>query len=451
MRDIIIIGLIFFLYLFSMKSAYSACLTYWWFNIFRPQDWVWGDISDLRLPLIATMIFFVIALIKGYRPRVNDKLSVLMIIFWALGTFATIMYGCSSDFKVIEPIEYLALLFIALFLTIDIVKTQKQLFGLICVVALSLAFYTGKGGIQAILAGGDVRYGADNLGGMFTGSNAYAMGTAILLFFMIFIFRQAASFKEYTWIPSFIRNRTYLIKGFMLLMIAGSIFNVISLFSRASAIAMFFGFFILYLLSNKKLQALVVALPIIFILAATVPIPEGYKERITSAFVGAEELDDSAASRPYFWNIAARIVIDHPTGVGLNCYRYYYNNYSSERFGVSRDVHSSHFNAFTDAGYVGIVIWFMLFVVSLTRLMSLRRLLNKNKIKVGNYSFYYHLCDAVVAAQIVYLLGGSFYTLTYMDLIWWIWGLTIILERLIKQEIETSRKVDVNSSAQIGI
>jgi putative inorganic carbon (HCO3(-)) transporter len=432
-----------------MRSAYTACLTYWWFSIFRPQDWVFGDISSLNMPFLAIAIFFIVAILRGYRPKVNDKLSVMMVVFYALGTLASIIYGCNSDFKNIEPIKYLALLLIAIFLTIDIVKTKKQLFGLVCVVALSLAFYSGKGGLNAMLSGGANNHGANNLGGMFTGSNAYAMGTAILLFFMIFVFRQVAVFKEVVWIPGFITNRTYLMKSIMGLVIVGSIFNVISLYSRGSAIAMFCGFVVLYLLSSKKLKVFIVAVPIAFILIATVPLPDGYKERIASSFAGDEELDGSAASRPYFWSVAIEIVSDHPIGVGSNCYKKYYNYYSdTERYGRSRDVHSSHFNALTDAGYVGVVVWFMLFVVSLTRLLSLRRLLNKHRANLVDYSFYHSLCDAAVAAQIVFFLGGSFYTLTYSDLIWWIWGLTIILTNLINQEIEESLDFNIKGETQ---
>jgi len=448
MRDIFIVVLIFILFVFSLRSAYIACLTYWWFNIFRPQDWIYGDISSYRIPLIATVIFFVVALIRGHLPKINDKLSLMMIIFYSLGTLASVVNGCSSDFKLVEPIEYLGLLFFALFLTIDIVKTKKQLLGLVCVVTLSLAFYSGKGGIFAMLSGGAVNYGADNLGGMFTGSNAYAMGTAILLFFMIFLFRQSASFKEFEWVPDFLKKRTYLIKGFMALMIVGSIFNVVSLFSRASAIAMVCGFLVLYLLSSKKLIVLMATLPIFLIVVATVPIPDGYEERIYSAFSESEELDSSAASRPYFWGVAGRIVSDYPIGVGMNCYRQYYNYYGDQRYGANRDVHSSHVNAFTDAGYVGVFFWFMLFVVSLTRLLSLRRLLRKHKIKVANYSFYTHLCEAAIAGQVVYILGGAFYTLTYSDLIWWIWGLTIILDRLINQEVDVVLRSDAQSITQ---
>jgi putative inorganic carbon (HCO3(-)) transporter len=435
MRDIFIVTLILILYYFSMRSAYAACLTYWWFSIFRPQDWVYMDIGSLKLPLLATVIFFMVSIARGYRPKINDKLSVMMVLFWLLGTIASFIYGCSSEYKVIEPIEYLGLLFIAIFLTIDIVKTKNQLFGLVLVVALSLAFYTGKGGIIAILGGGAVNEGSENLGGMFTGSNAYAMGTAILLFFMIFIFKQSSSFKSVEWIPSYLKNRTYLIKAFMLLMIIGSVFNVVSLFSRGSAIAMGCGFLVLYLLSNKKLKVFFYSIPIALILIATIPVPDGYEARMESVFVETEELDSSAASRPYFWNIAVQIVSDNPIGVGFGCYPYYYNYYATQKHGKSRDVHSSHFNVLSDSGYVGIVVWILLFLVSITRLLSLRRLLNQHKENLDNYSFYYHLCEAALAAQVVFMLGGSFYTLTYMDLIWWIWGLTIILTKLINQEI----------------
>ncbi|MFT6779745.1 MAG: putative inorganic carbon (HCO3(-)) transporter, partial [Paraglaciecola sp.] len=113
MRDIFIVIVILILYYFSFRSAYAACLTYWWFNIFRPQDWVYMDIGSLKLPLLATVIFFMVSIARGYRPKINDKLSVMMVLFWLLGTIASLIYGCSSEYKVIEPIEYLGLLFIA--------------------------------------------------------------------------------------------------------------------------------------------------------------------------------------------------------------------------------------------------------------------------------------------------------------------------------------------------
>jgi putative inorganic carbon (HCO3(-)) transporter len=438
MRDLFIVGLILILYVYSIRNAYAACLTYWWFAIFRPQDWVYADISSFQLPFLATFIFFIVAFLRGYRPRIHDKISVLMILFYTLGAIAGFIYGCGAEFKIINSLEYLALLFIALFFTIDIVKTKQQLFGLVCVVSLSLAFYSGKGGLNYMMAGGAVNYGSNNLGGMFTGSNAYAMGTAILIFFMIFIFRQASFFRELILMPEFIKRRTYLIKVGMGLIIVGSVFTVMSLYSRGSAIAMFCGFFILYLLTGKKVKALFIIIPVVISFLVFVPIPEGYKERLSSAFVQKDELDASAASRPYFWKIAAQIVSDHPTGVGFNCYKKYYNDYGTQndKFGWSRDVHSSHFNALSDSGYLGLLIWFSLFAVSLSRLFSLRRLLNKHKANLVDYPFYIQLCDAAIAAQIVYILGGSFYTLTYMDLIWWIWGITIILSKLINQEVK---------------
>jgi hypothetical protein len=294
--------------------------------------------------------------------------------------------------------------------------------------------------LHALISGGAVNYGAENLGGTFTGSNAYAMGTAVLVFFMIFFYRNIVALCRLKLVPQIVANYKTLLKMLFLLIIIGSIYNVVSLFSRGSAISLFCGFVTLFFLTSKKLKATFLVIPLTLILLVTIPIPDNYKERIASAFSEKEDLDSSAASRPYFWGIANSIVQDYPTGVGFNCYRYFYNYYRTGPADgrLFRDVHSSHFNALADAGYAGAAVWLSIFLFSFVRLLRLRRSLQGKEDEVAK--IYISLVTLIICSQVVFVLGGSFYTLTYMDLIWWIWGLTLILTKLITKHQPISDK-----------
>lgn len=435
------------LFIWTLRSPIGGMVTYWWFSIFRPQDWIYIDITSMRLPLIATVLFFLGSLFRKHLPKINDPISIFMVLFFILGTISNTIVGCNDLFKVIDPIEYLGLLLVATLITIDIVDTKKKLLILIVTVALSLGFYSGKGGLVAMLSGGASNYGAANLGGTFTGSNAFAMGTATILFFLIFLYQQLNNNKTLECLPALItRHRTF-IKLSLFLMILGSVFNIISLFSRGSAIAVFVGFCIFFLFRQKKFKKFIILIPVAVLAISTIPIPEGYKDRISSAFADSNELDDSAASRPFFWKVAREMVADNPLGVGPGCYRSYYLVYAggNTQYGYARDVHSSHFQAMADSGYLGVAVWVLLFILSYKRLFNILKLSRKEEQRLENPLFYIQISQMLIISQTIFLIGGSFYTLTYSDLIWLIWGIVIVVSKLMNKEIKDKKEVNPNT------
>lgn len=413
-------------------------ITYWWFSIFRPQDWVYIDITSLRIPLLATVLFFLGSLFRRHLPKINDPLSFLMVFYFCLGILSNILVGCSSQYKLIDPLQYLGLLLIAILLSIDITNTEKKLVYLIGIVSLSLGFYAGKAGIVSIMSGGASNYGASSLGGTFSGSNAFAMGTATILFFLVFLYQQLSNPKTLESLPKFITTYKKYIQILLLITIVGSVFNIISLFSRGSAIATFLGFCIFLLFRKNKIKIGFILAPIAAIALSFVPIPDGYQERIASAFVGSDKLDSSAASRPFFWQVAKDMVADNPLGVGPGCYREYYIVYANgdTQYGLARDVHSSHFQALADVGYSGLVIWLLMFMLAYKRLFWLMKQVKKNEKNLENPLFYTQCAQMLFISQTIFAFGGSFYTLTYSDQIWLIWGMIIILTKLFKKELK---------------
>jgi O-antigen ligase len=224
------------------------------------------------------------------------------------------------------------------------------------------------------------------------------------------------------------------------LIIVGTIFNVISLESRASGIAMAIGLFILFMLSRNATLKLFLWAPVVLVALYFTPLPEGYEERIQSAFADKDNLDKSAASRPYFWSAATNMVEENPLGVGVNCFKAYFNVYEDgqEEFGKHRDVHSTHFQILSETGYLGLILWVWINVMSLLRNRTLRKLTYEVDCKLTNLIFYRQASTMLICSQLVFIISGSFYSLAYSDLIWIIFGITIVLTKLSNEEVKNS-------------
>ena len=40
----------------ALRNRYAALLMYLWFALFRPQDWLWIDITSLRLSMVLGIV-----------------------------------------------------------------------------------------------------------------------------------------------------------------------------------------------------------------------------------------------------------------------------------------------------------------------------------------------------------------------------------------------------------
>jgi len=402
--------------------------------------------TSLKLPLVAAALLVVPAVLQKKIPRLNHPIAILMVLLFCFEILAAQLNGCGNSDYIIRTknVTDLAILIFTVLLSAELIQTRKTLFLLIAVIAASIAFHSGKGGLVALTTGADY-YGASHLSGLFSGSNGYALGSALLLFFMIFTFQ----FMNRSWpdnepiITPWAKINT-LLKYAMLVLIAGSVYNIIALQSRGSFLALVVGLFLWFSLHEKRIKMLTIIILTLTIGLSVIPLPEGYQERIESVFAEEEDLDNSAASRPHFWATAIDIAENHPFGVGPGCYPVYYNIYdkTSGDFGHYRSVHSSHFQILSDAGYIGVLLWLMLFIVSYRRLWRIRKISKKHKEDDERYPFYFYLSNALICTITVFLIGGSFYEYAYNEVIWLVWAMVITIDRLFYGELHTEEKND---------
>ena len=163
-----------------------------------------------------------------------------------------------------------------------------------------------------------------------------------------------------------------------------------------------------------------------------VGVPQEYSERITSAFADKDDLNDSAKSRPHFWSIAERMAETHPFGVGIGCYKQYYDGYdqSGGYYGRKRSVHSSHYSILAELGYPGYVLWILLLIATYVTLLQVRGRARKFRLTSNQQDFYFKLSNAMMASMTIFIVGGSFYEMAYNDYTWLMFAITMAMSRV---------------------
>ena len=445
MRLFLILSLTFAFFSLSLKSRIAGLYTYWWFAIFRPHDWVWSPlVTALRLPFVAALLLVIPALLQKKFPKINNPIAFLMFTWIVILFIADTLHGCSTmpAVRTSTAFSLFVLVYICL-LACQLINNSRHLFWLIFILASSIAVHSGKSGLYSLITGAN-NYGISNLSGLFSGSNLYALGSGMLLFFMLFSYQHIGSILIYKKLGKWY-NSPFIVKATKLLMailIFGSFYNIIAFQSRGAFLATVIGLCLWIMFQRKGPIILLISFLVLFSFGAIFNkfLPEGYIERIESAFADNTVLDNSAASRPHFWDTALDIAKVYPTGVGPGCYPKYYNLFdkSDGAYGHFRSVHSSHHQMLADSGYLGLVIWVLLFIISFTTLLKIKKRARLNIEDDIKRKFYIDAANMLICSQVVFLLGGTFYEYAYNDITWLTFALVIILDNITQKELKST-------------
>ena len=161
----------------ALTNRFAALLLYLWFALFRPQDWLWMDITSLRLSMVLGAMLIGPALLTGIMPNVTHPLSIGGILFLACALVSQVT-ALSPDVGWLW-IDFLVRLLLVCLLLVPLASTPKRIVAVIAVIACSLGIHAGKAGFAWLVIGG-VRF-ADGLSGAFVDNNGYAMGTVMIM------------------------------------------------------------------------------------------------------------------------------------------------------------------------------------------------------------------------------------------------------------------------------
>ena len=173
---IVVIGL--FLAAFD---RFAGLLLYLWFSFFRPQEWAWSSIVDLRLSLLAGVALVGPSALSGKFPNVTHPLSFGSLMFLATACIAHL--NAVSPSVSLGALDQLARVIIVSLLTVTLVTTRREFVLVLLTVCASLGYHSSKFGVGYLIRGG-ARF-SGGIGGMFNDNNDFALAVARVLFLTI--------------------------------------------------------------------------------------------------------------------------------------------------------------------------------------------------------------------------------------------------------------------------
>jgi putative inorganic carbon (hco3(-)) transporter len=402
----------------ALFNRFAALLMYIWFALFRPQEWVWTDISGLRLSLVLGGLLVIPSLASGILPNLTHPLSVGAVLF--------LLTGLIAQLGAVRPdlgwywLDFMGRLVLVCLLATTLVNTKRRFFLTIAVIAGSLGYHTAKAGLASLLVGG-VQF-SDGLAGAFLDNNGYAMAAVMV---MPFLLATAQNLPRASSLSKLIRIGLYV-------SVPLTAFTVISTFSRAGFLALIASVLIFVLLQRRRALALLVITAALAIAAPFIPIPKGYFNRIETIRTYEQIDEDSAMSRWHFWHVAANMAKAHPLGVGMWNFESNYDRYDflDGRYGRARSVHSSHFQVLAEEGYPGAVVWLALFAFAFRTAFKVRARSRAPTLDPADQRFLFTMSNALIVSMGGFFVGGAFVAAALNDLTWLTFALVAAVDRL---------------------
>jgi putative inorganic carbon (hco3(-)) transporter len=402
----------------GLFNRFAALLLYIWFALFRPQEWVWVDITGLHLSLILGLLLVIPSLGTGILPDLTHPISIGMILFLVSSLVAQV--SAVNAAVGWEWIDYLARLLLVSLLATTLVSTRRRFVLVLATAGVSIGFQAAKAGLASLIGGG-VQFGAGQAGS-FMDNNGYALAIAMVLPFLWFAGQMwRREFPDYKWAA----------RGFYLA-VPFSAFAIISTFSRAGFLALASSVLTYVMLQKRRMRTLVLLTLVLAAALPFVPIPKGYFDRVETIRTYEQVQDDSALSRLHFWQVAVQMAEANPLGVGLRSFDSAYDRYdfSHGRYGVGRAVHSSHFEVLAENGFLGAAIWIGLFAYSFVVLLRVRRRGKAAGMASDDGYFLIAASNALIVSLVAFLVGGAFIALSLNDLTWYTFAFVAALDRL---------------------
>lgn len=405
----------------AFRSPFGALVAYLWFALFRPQEWVWVDITPLRLSLVFGILLLGRSLLSGVLPDLRHRISWGVIIFLATGLLGQM--DATRPEVGWEWIDYFARLALVVLFLVALVDSQRRFMYAVMVVSLSLGYYTAKAGVASLFGGG-VRFSA-GLAGAFVDNNAFALaGVMILPLFWALARNVPSDWYARRWV-----------QWAYLAAIPTTAFTVVSTFSRGGLLALAAATLAFVMLQRRPGRAFVILVAVGVPLISIVPLPSGYGERAGTILSYEEVGESSALSRLHFWEVAWDMAVDNPLGVGMRNFDFTYDRYDFlyGQYGRGRSVHSSHLQVLAEQGFLGFVVWAWLFWTAIAVCLRVRRVAECRLGATPEGQFMWDMATALTVSMMGFLVGGMFIALALNDLTWITFGLVAALERLSKR------------------
>jgi len=394
-------------YIFT--RPHIGILVYSWLSYMNPHKLGWGFAASFPFAMLS-VAFTLLALLfsKQRQPIPITPITVILFLFLVWITISSSV-GLVPDESWGEwgrIMKIQLMIFVTMMLMIDKEKINQ----LVWVIAFSIGFFGIKGGVFTIATGGNYMVWGPE--GTFIGGNnemALALVMVIPLFWYLYL-----------------ENTNKWIRRGLLVCIVLCVFSVLGSYSRGSFLALAGMSFFLLLKSSKKIPIIIAAAILIPVLASFMP--SAWFDRMNT--IETYEEDASAMGRIHAWRFATNLALDHPlTGGSFGVFnRDLYAQYQPDAF-IIVDAHSIYFEVLAEQGFVGLLLFLMLFTVGFFTAGSIIRKVKDNQ----ELLWVSNLMKMVQISLIGYALNGVTLGLAYFDLPYHILSLIVVTQVVVNK------------------
>lgn len=398
MRDILLAGIVFGSIPFILKRPYIGVLIWSWLGYMNPQRLAYGFAHNFPFSMIIAVVTVIAILISTEKKQIPwSSLVVFWVVLLVWINICT-MFAIDIDLAVPEWQRTMKIQFMVL-ITMLIMNDKNRINALIWVIVLSLGFYGIKGGVFALLTGGEYRVWGPE-GTFIADNNTLALALIMVLPLMRYI--QLESSNHYIRLGM----------GMSMLL---TTFSILASQSRGALIALVVMAIFMMLKSQKRKKLILVILVTIPIALAFMP--QSWYDRMST--LETYEQDNSAVGRLIAWQFAADMASQRFTGGGFGSFTP--QNYAVFSPELLDDVmradnryqgaHSIYFEILGHQGIPGLILFI---TISYLAYRTGSKVIQNSK---NNKQAWEGSLGAMLQVSLVgYLTGGAFLSLAYYDL-----------------------------------
>lgn len=409
MRDIAVTLAVFSILPFILKRPWIGILAWTWLGFMNPHRMAWGFSTTMPFAAIVASLTMASMLFSREEKRIPwERETVVLLIFvgWMLITTIFAVYSTLAWEQFDKVIKIQLMIFVAMML----ITTPFRLKMLVWVIALSLAFYGVKGGIFTILRGGVYRVQGPP-GSFIGGNNELGLALAMTIPLLYFLARRA----------------TY--GGFRPLMYSATILTAIAAIgtqSRGALLGMAAMGTVFWLKSRQKFVTAV--LGVVAVLVVVQVMPEAWYARMDT--IETYDQDKSALGRINSWWMAFNLANARPLGGGFETFRReMFALYAPDPTNV-RDVHSIYFEVLGEHGYVGLVLFLVLILLTWRSAAAVRKAVKNSP----DHAWMGDLAAMVQVSLIAYLSAGAFLGMAYFDFYYNLVLIIVVMKSMLRKE-----------------
>ena len=391
---------------FIFKRPVVGALVYAVFSLMNPHKLGYGRAYDFPFAMIIVVLTMISLVISKEQKRV--PMMPVVAVFCALCTWMTItaFFALEPDVVWLEWNRVMkTMLMIAL--TVATVRTVRDLNAMVATVALSLGFWGFKGGIFTLVSGGS-RGMLGPMGSYIGDNNTMALAMVTTVPLLVYLVSQA----DNKWIK----------RGAIALAVLTAL-SALGSYSRGALLASIAMGTFLWLKSHNKVKigiVIVLLAPLVY-----VSMPADWTSRMHS--IDDYKEDTSAMGRINAWHFAYNVANSNIMGGGFfvftpRMFKQYAPN--PEAYHVA---HSVFFQVLGEHGYIGLGIFLLMFLFG-WRAGSQMIKFCKNKPELAWAKTLAQMCQV---SMIGYLTAGTFLSMAYYDLIYYILAMLVCLHKVV--------------------